>query len=74
MSDKKVIRSQARETAGGLNRRDLLIFGSGSGEATEKACECGSNTCSTKTASEFDFLLIAAILKLIVINQFDKNM
>ena len=71
ISDRKTIRSQTRENAGGLNRQDVLILGSDSGEATETARESGSDTCSTKTASEIEFF-IAAILKLIVIKQFNK--
>ena len=40
------------EIAGGLNRQDELVLGSDSGAATETAIECGSDTCSTKTAGE----------------------
>ena len=45
MSDRKAIRSKARQIAGALNRQNVLIFGSDSGVAIETASECGSDTC-----------------------------
>ena len=44
MSDRKAIRSQAKQSAGALNRQDVLILGSDSEVATETASECGSDT------------------------------
>ena len=45
LSDRKAIRSQARQIAGALNRQDVLMLGSDSGVATETASECGSDIC-----------------------------
>ena len=45
VSDRKAIRSQARQIAGALNRQDEFILGSYRGVTTETASECGSDTC-----------------------------
>ena len=45
------------EQAPELNRQDAVVLESDSGEATETASECGSDTCSTKTASEIEMFL-----------------
>ena len=45
------------EQAPELNRQDVLVLESNSGEATETASECGSDSCSMKTASEIEMFL-----------------
>ena len=54
--------SQARVIAGGLNIQDELALGPDSGEATETAIECGSDTCSTKTPGEVEMFLYLPFL------------
>ena len=53
MSDWKAIRSQAVQIAASV----LKVCLYDNGEATETASQRGSDTCSTKTASEIEMVL-----------------